>query len=216
MDELLSYIQMFRIVWIKGRVGFGKTALSVYIAKAMLDVGLADGVVSNFPSILPCHIFEDDGTLFNRVIVFDEAWQFVDNRTSISNERGYGAFARKYGSYFLLPSVQPVDRRLRAIIVQPKYRNIFTGKTVWEYIIDDSDKEAAKTRGEFSFDTRKAYGLYSTEYIPINDGGIMKRFNRTFAEMTGVEYGGKGHSLNDDKGLADDAVERTTEELQAS
>jgi hypothetical protein len=207
MELLLSYLQMFRVVWIKGRVGFGKTALSVYLAKALLDAQLVDGVISNFPTILPAHIHDDDGTLFNRVVLFDEAWQFVDNRTSISNERGYGAFSRKYGCIFLLPSVQPVDKRLRQITIQPLYRNIFTGVTTWEFVVDDSEKEAAKSRGRFSFDTKLAYGLYSTEYIPINDGGIMRRFNQTFIEMTGSEYGGAGHTANEDRGVEEIPLE---------
>ena len=49
--------------------------------------------------------------------IFDEAWTTVDARDSLVNDRSYGAYARKIESYWLFPSVHPVDKRLRPLIV---------------------------------------------------------------------------------------------------
>lgn len=186
MIDFLEYVSLYRVVWIRGRLGFGKTALACLVADALLRDGMADGVITNFPSVFPAHINKDDGTLTNRVIIYDEAWADLDARTSMTNDRSYSAYARKMNAFWLFPSVHPVDRRLRAIQVEPVRRGIMPGIIVWKFIINDSDKNP--TEGKFSVDIRKAYGKYATAYIPINDCGIKERFQATFAQETGTEY----------------------------
>ena len=186
MNQLLEYITLYRIVWIGGRLGFGKTALAFWLARYLLETGLCDGIISNCPNILPVHIDKDDGTLYNRVVVYDEAWNDLDARTSMTNNRAYGAYARKTGTYWVFPSVHPIDRRLRSVEIKPSHTNILTGATIWNYKIADDEKNP--TTGKFSFKPKEAYGLYSTGYIPINDCGIHNRFAHTYFLETGVHY----------------------------
>lgn len=188
MTELLEYIMNYRKVWIRGRLGYGKTSLAFMIAEALLRERLVDGIVSNCPNQYPTSVNgPDDGTLFNKCVVYDEAGQELDARTSMTNSKAYGAFARKLGIVYLFPSVVPVDRRLRDIEISPAYKML--GKTKYNYIITASagtDKD--KTQGSFTIDLKQSYGKYSTSYIPTGDCGIQKRFALTYYLETGEKY----------------------------
>jgi hypothetical protein len=191
--EVMEYIALFRTVWIRGRLGFGKTALATLIAKRLLEDGLADGVVTNYPTVLPNHVSGvDDGTLLNRVEVWDEAWQDMDARTSMTNDRSVGAYLRRWGTYLILPSVHPVDRRLRAVEIAPSHKNIITGKTIWNFIVNDGSKEPYQ--GSFAIDIKQAYGLYSTSYIPVSDCGLLARFRYTYYMETGQHYDNRSNT----------------------
>lgn len=190
MIELLEFISLFRVVWIAGRLGFGKTALATLIAKMLLEERMVDGVVTNYPTVLPASIFgDDDGTLINKCQVWDEAWQDMDSRTSMTNDRTLGAFLRRWGAYFIAPSVHPVDKRLRAVEIRPDFRNVVTGKTHWTYKINDGSAEPST--GKFAVDLKQIYGYYSTSYIPIGDCGFRDRFLYTYYKETGVHYNAK-------------------------
>lgn len=180
--ELLEYILNYRVINIRGRLGFGKTALACSIAHYLLWEGYVDGVITNFPTVFPISLNgEDDNLLINKCLIFDEAWMFLDSRRSMSNDRSYGAFARKFGNYILFPSVHPVDKRMRAITISPAWKNIITGNDVWEYIVSS---EAEPVKNRFPFKSNDAWGKYSTEYVPINDGGINQRFKNTMRYWT--------------------------------
>lgn len=188
MMELLEYIMNYRKVWIRGRLGYGKTSLAFIIAEALLRERLVDGIVSNCPNQFPTSLSgPDDGTLFNKCVVYDEAGQELDARTSMSNSKAYGAFARKLGIVYLFPSVVPVDRRLRDVEISPAYKML--GKTKYNYVITASaGTEKDKTQGSFSVDIKSVYGKYSTSYIPTGDCGIQKRFELTYYLETGEKY----------------------------
>lgn len=188
MTELMQYILNFRVVSIMGYMGWGKTGLAFLIAKYMLEHGHVDGVISNVPTILPPHISRDDGTLNNRVLIFDEAGMLgLDSRTSMSNTNGYGAFARKFGCFFILPTVIPPDKRVRTLEINPFTRNAFTDTRTYEYSMP-SDRTKNPLKGYFKVKPKSWYGLYSTGYIPIDDCGILERFQISHALKTGSLY----------------------------
>lgn len=189
MAQLLEYITLFRVVWIGGRLGFGKTALSVYLMNSLIKMGFIDGVVSNFPTVIPVHWNKDDGMLHGRGIIYDEAWADLDSRSSMTNERSYSAYARKMGTVWIFPSVHPIDKRLRAVTIKPMYRSRFTGRVVWQYVISDDEKNP--TTGKFSVDLKTVYGMYATSYIPVGDCGIKDRFALSYEYETGQSYGVK-------------------------
>ena len=189
--EFMELVGMFRMVAIQGRLGFGKTGMAVLLAEKLLMEGLVDGVVTNFPSVLPVSIGEDDGTLMNKAIIFDEGWQELDARNWAGNDTdSYGGFARKFGVYWFFPSVYPVDKRLRAIQVKPLYRNPFTEDTTWQYEVNTGDKDAPK--GKIAIKNKRFWGMYSTAYIPpkgkAGDCGIKERFKATYKVFRGEEH----------------------------
>lgn len=183
-DEVFEYITMFRVCAIMGRVGFGKTGLAWILADKMLKAGLVKGVITNFPSVFPSSVGEkDDGTLLNRVVIFDEGWQELDARSWNTNDTdSYGGFARKFGMYWLFPSVFPVDKRLRAIEIRPLHRNPFTNSATWGWKV--ATGERVEPSGRFTVNNKEFWNMYATAYIPprgkAGDCGIKARYAATY------------------------------------
>lgn len=204
MLELIHYVVSFRVVAIRGEMGFGKTLLAFIIARKLLEDGYVDGVVSNVPNVLPPHVWHDDGTLLNRCMVFDEAGLLgLDSRTSMANTNDYGAFARKLGAIFIFPSVIPVDKRVRGVELFPVDKNRLTGAIKWGYVFAGArpgDKERF-----LSVNPKDGYGLYSTGYVPTDDCGMQERFRLSHAIKTGVirndEHESKQQALLEAAGL---------------
>ncbi len=176
-SEFIFNLSLIRTCWIRGRVGGGKTLLSTAIAEHFLSIGLVDGVIANFPTVYPPSVLEDDGTLHNRFIIFDEAWETLDARSSVSNPREYGAYSRKFGVYWCFPSVYPIDKRLRAITVWRTYASPPLHLWFYRWSLDlDYDTGG----GWFAlFRPERYFNRYDNEYIPLGDGGISKRFQRS-------------------------------------
>jgi hypothetical protein len=185
MLELIHYCVSFRVIAIRGEMGFGKTLLAFAIAKRLLEDGYVDGVVSNVPNVLPPHVWHDDGTLLNRVMVFDEAGMLgLDSRTSMANTNDYGAYARKFGAIFIFPSVIPVDKRVRGVELFPVDKNRLTGTIKYGYTF--SGARPGDRERFVSINPKLYYGLYSTGYVPVDDCGMLERFRLTHAIKTGV------------------------------
>lgn len=190
LSTFINHLSLYRVCTIMGRMGYGKTACAVAIAEIMLKEDLVDGVITNFPCVLPVsRDGKDDGTLRNKVVIYDEAWTDLDSRTSMSNAREYGAYARKLGVYWLFPTVISIDRRLRSCEVTPSHKNVFTKSTVWNCTIGNTERD--KETYKFTLNPERGFGLYSTSYIPVNDGGIRKRFEYTYFQETGKHSGEK-------------------------
>lgn len=183
-SEFLLNLSMFRVCWLRGRVGGGKTLLACVLAEHFLTAGLVDGVVANFPTVYPTSIVADDGLLFNRAVIFDESWELLDSRTSLTNPREYGAYSRKMGTYWLFPSVYPIDKRLRAVIVWRA--SVSTVLPIWIYRWELGLDYDEQDGGWFAlWRPERYFGRYDTAFIPFDDGGISERFGDTVAALTG-------------------------------
>lgn len=183
---LIKHIQQYRVCTILGGVGFGKTALAFNLARKLIMAGICDGCVSNIPHTLPTGIYGDDGSLEKKVIVFDEAWQMLDSRTSMTNSRAYGGFARKFNCIWLFPSVHDIDKRLRAITIEPLRKSFFGNTNIWTAYMAYNGQKNEITR--FTSHNEAGYGLYSTGAIPADDGGIERRYAVSYFRKTKRPY----------------------------
>lgn len=182
--DFIENVLLFRVCWFRGRLGGGKTSGCVALAYELMRMRVVDGCVSNFPTVLPPYLRRDDGTLFDRVVIFDEAWQMLDSRRSLVNANEYGAFARKMNAYWLFPSVHPVDKRVRSVTVW-RSATLFND-TVWvyrwmldlDYTDDDGGWFLIIHPGEY-------FDMFDTRFVPLDDGGVLQRYQRTLFEMTG-------------------------------
>lgn len=193
-DRFLSMLLLFRFVWIRGFLGAGKTLLSVALAHELMQRAVVRGVVSNLPTVLPPWIGEDDGTLYDRCIIFDEAWTQLDARNSfVNNTRDYGAYARKFRSFWMFPSVFQVDKRMRPLIVERAFRLPAFDLWVYRWFVETDYQSDDSMKGWFALKNPGRYfGMYDTAYVPVDDGGISGRHMRSVAKATkgyGVEYG---------------------------
>lgn len=165
--EFLENFLIWRLLALEGRLGGGKTLMSVALAKWLYDQGLVRGVFSNFP------IDEDYipyvPSCINTCVILDEGWSFADARQSAKGFKGYGAFFRKLGSYFISPSVYRVDRRMRPVSCTRK-ADLWIFKT-WLYDWFDVTNQ----KGWFTLvGYESLFNRYDHRFIPADDGGILE------------------------------------------
>lgn len=240
-DEFFSQLAVFRLCWLRGRLGGGKTLLGVAIAEELVKRKIAKGVISNIPlspEHLPLHPWRDvvdgeqelvdaatmamwniGGDVQNNLrrqgirhrlmrgaaLLYDEAWQQLDNRTSMTNNRAYGAFARKFDTYWIFPSVLGLDKRVSYLAVEreariwipligslfeelrkiPGLSKLVAGPAKWlseemwryRWVLNLG---YAEDSGTFWLMNPSEYFLhYDTSYVPITDGGIAELWVRT-------------------------------------
>lgn len=181
-DEFLGMLHAFRICWLSGRFGGGKTSLAVILAAKLLADGKVDTVVSNFSTSLSSDV-PSAGGLYNSAIVLDESWIYLDDRSSVTT---YAAFVRKFNHYLILPSVWPPHNRFTFLSVQRVWNAYVVGLPAWVYRWQLGMK-SVKEKGYFAvFNPSAVFGMYDTEYVPVDDGGISDAIKRT-GELRGFK-----------------------------
>lgn len=135
-EEFLQAVKMYRILYLSGYMGSGKTLLSMAIAIEFWKRRWVDNVYSNL-------VLEGDfdqgipNKIRSACVIYDEAWQELDSRDFRgSTAQRWSAYLRKRNIYLLLPSVHPVDTRMRTLQVQRKLK---VGNLFWMYawVVDD-------------------------------------------------------------------------------
>jgi hypothetical protein len=177
--EFLINFLSWRTLWIAGRLGGGKTLLAIALADWLIKNRHSTGLIANFPHALPMHDWRPahgDGLrrgIRGATIIFDEAWQLLDSRTAIANDRSYGAYARKLETFWIFPSVIPIDKRLSLLRVRRDWIIATPAGGLWVYrwLLVTGDGEPAG--GRFALWRPEAYyGMYDTKYIPTDDADI--------------------------------------------
>lgn len=212
-DGFFSSLSVYRLLWIRGRLGGGKTLLAVAVAEELQKRGITLGTIANIPTVLDTPPWRElipypSGLLAPRYmigscILFDEAWTILDNRRAMSNSRAYGAFARKLESYWIFPSVIPIDKRASFFYVErltrikiPIVQDIIKligkiikplkpfGEELWIYKYG-VNLGYTKDEGWFILANPTSYfGKYDTRYVPLDDGDISNIWERTIYELT--------------------------------
>jgi hypothetical protein len=197
-EPFLEAWMLYRVCWIQGGLGSGKTLLSVALGHHLLRMGLVDGVLANLPTVLPPRIYGDDGFLDRRVIIFDEAWTHLDSRNSMVNTSDYGGYARKYESFWVFPSVHQIDKRMRSVVVWRAARlNFKPFINAWLYRWE-LELEYKQEGGWFLLlDPERYFGWYDTAHVPVSDGGLEKRYIRTIYEHTKGQMVDKGPQIRE-------------------
>lgn len=177
-DLFWSMLLAYRVVWYMGRYGAGKTSLAVICAARLLAEKRVERVVSNIPLSFydPVKTTDTFRPLENAAILLDEAWIYLDSRSSVLE---YAGFVRKFNHYLLLPSVFPVHPRLSYFYVQRVFNGYSVGLPVWFYKWSINNK-GIKEDGHFGIiNPRAVFGHYPTDFVPGDDGNISDLVNAT-------------------------------------
>lgn len=178
--SFLENMLAFRLVWIRGRLGSGKTLLAVALSRWLYDNNYIDGMLTNInvnPAYVPVirHVRRS-------AVVLDEAGAFADSRNSMNKSEGYGAFARKFDSYWLSPSKIKPDGRMGDLIVRRNLELIGLDWLIYSWLDNEGEQ-----KGWFALvGYRELFGQYQHTAIPASDGGI-KRLLREAIEEQAVE-----------------------------
>lgn len=156
----------FRVAWIRGRYGAGKTSLAVMMANRLLAEGRVEVVVGNIPMTTKSEV---SVPLPSAAILLDEAWLYIEGRKDVSD---YGGFVRKFEHYLLLPSVFPVHARFSYFFVQRVFNGYTLGLPLWFYRWGLRQADI-REYGYFAIMHPTAvFGHYPTKYVPGTDGGV--------------------------------------------
>jgi hypothetical protein len=165
--EFLENFIIWRLLALEGRLGGGKTLMSVALAKYLYDNKLVRGVFANFP--IDEEYIPYVPSCINTCVILDEGWAFADARGSARGFKGYGAFFRKLGSYFISPSVYRVDKRMRPVACARRY-DLWLFNT-WMYDWFD----VTHSKGWFLFRGYESlFNRYDHRFVPADDGGILE------------------------------------------
>ncbi|MBM3128197.1 MAG: hypothetical protein FJ009_06100 [Chloroflexi bacterium] len=173
-ENFLEALLAYRLVWLKGRLGGGKTSLAFGLAKWLYETKgkdghrLVDGVFTNVPSD-PDFIPRLDHC-YRACVILDEGWAHgADSRDSGFRYSGYGAYARKLDCFWLQASKNEIDKRMTDVIA--KRRGDLWMFKAWLYTWTDGEA----SEGWFLWRRyTEVFGRYLTKFIPADDGGILE------------------------------------------
>lgn len=189
---VVGMLQTFRVAWISGRYGGGKTALAYRLAYELLNSGFSRYLLSNCRSVWrddPRDVVLRDGRYLDAVVVLDEAGLFL--RTSRDAD-DFLAFLRKLNVVLILPSVKPPAPVMRMLTIQRVANLSAIGLPVWVYEVS---VDYARQRGRERFawiNPSEVFGIYDTTDVPVDDCGIGDYLYSHVAEL--VERAGHGRS----------------------
>ncbi|MEM2592577.1 MAG: hypothetical protein QXI60_08340 [Thermofilaceae archaeon] len=118
-DLLLEYIQLYRSVWIKGRLGGGKTSLAFWIADHFRRLGYK--FISNIPAKNSIRV-PQPGDFESAVVLLDEAADFLDAFEYRNELVSSFKYLRHFDLIFIFPCTDPIHKRLRKLVVERVFR----------------------------------------------------------------------------------------------
>jgi len=131
-DVILQTIASYRLCWISGRFGGGKTSVAYEISRHFLKQGYR--LVSNNMSAWadePANVdFIDGGYHLKSVVLLDEGGLWFKSGQQIEMIASYAA---KMDVVYLLPSFWPPTRKAQVVVVQPLWNLKATGLPIILY-----------------------------------------------------------------------------------
>ncbi|PJF32187.1 MAG: hypothetical protein CUN51_00735 [Candidatus Thermofonsia Clade 1 bacterium] len=177
-DAFLRMVANYRVVWLSGRFGGGKTSLAVWIAAWLVKNSYARRVVSNIP--ITGRVDPPPVPINDSVILLDESWMYVDSWNDV---KAYAAFLRKANLYLLLPSVWAPHSRLRILECHRVFNGYVLSLPFWVYRWS-LGMASISEKGYFAlWMPHLVFGMYDTEYIPKDDGGIVDAIAASIGEL---------------------------------
>ncbi|MEM2877903.1 MAG: PhoH family protein [Thermoproteota archaeon] len=186
--EVEQWIKNYRLIWLSGGYGSGKTLLAVAIAVHLVQEGFCKRIIANIPI---CHpkantIYEahdhfllsipSENEISDSVIILDEAGNFVSRfKTDFKKVDILMTFLRKLNIVVLLPSVKPIAKDLAQVLITRILDLRIIGLPYWVYyatlLHTPADRRLRKlSRTYFLFRNPKDfYPLYDSFAQPLDD-----------------------------------------------
>lgn len=169
---VIELTKVYRVVWIQGRYGGGKTALSYRLAYELLNSGFSRYLISNCRSVWRDE-FSDvtirDGAYLDTCIILDEGGLFL--RTGKDTENLL-AFMRKFNIILIIPSVRPPSRSVCQFSIQRVANLRKVGLPAWVYRSNLRYENIRESYWFLWWQPSEIFGLYDTRDVPIDDAGV--------------------------------------------
>lgn len=175
----LRALRDYRVLWLDGRYGGGKTLLAYYLAMALVEKGYAKYIISNVQSVWNDGINKvmenvRSGQYLDAVLILDEGGIFLENQ---GQAKAFNAFLRKYNIILLLPSVQPPAAVLQRFACFREVEWTALGLPMWQYkaALRTGQSSGRADRDVFRFwltNPANMFGIYDTEALPLDANAI--------------------------------------------
>lgn len=164
-NTFLGYLKTFRVCWIRGRYGGGKTALAFRAAHHLAESGAVRYIVSNCASPW-CDDPKDVKLVDGRAdvcLILDEAGMFMDNGVEAKQ---YMAYMRKLNVILLLPSVLQPANLATFLSVERKYNLEVGAIPAWVYGMYLTYGHQKEKEQFIWWRPREIFGCYDTAGYP--------------------------------------------------
>lgn len=182
-DSMIGMLKNYRVLWINGRYGGGKTALAHKLGQELLDSGFSRYLVSNVRSVWrdnPEKVVLRDGLLADCCVILDEGGLFL--KTGHDADQ-FLAFMRKMNIVLIIPSVMPPAARVRFLTAQRIMTLNTVGLPLWLYKMTLRYGSVTEELKFGWWRPSEIFGIYDTAGAPDDDGGLDEYVKRWTAEI---------------------------------
>lgn len=166
---ILQMVNQFRIVWIQGSYGGGKTLLAYQLAHELYKTGRYRYVLANSNSVWtdnPEKVVLRDNSFVDAIVILDEGGLFM--RMSRDAEK-FMIGLRKLNITILCPSVQPPSTRVKFLQMQRVFNFQVLGLPLWLYQFR-LNLGAEREKSHFGiYKPSEIFGIYDTLDYPVDD-----------------------------------------------
>lgn len=188
---LAHSLSVFRCVWLAGRPGSGKTALSVKLALGLVSDGWARRIVSNIALVGVGRLLgrvdtmEQARAYEDSVLILDEAWQYLGRGVSVKEVRAWFAQIRHFNQFLILPSVLALTDQAKSFEVRRTLNLVSIGIPLWVYAWK-IHSGSLKDQGRFFWiRPQSVFGLYNHLGTTI-EGFYVYSFDESDQEIGGA------------------------------
>lgn len=178
---MLNYTWLYRMVWLSGRFGGGKTSLAVWIAQWLCQKNYARYIASNIKLLVGKEVavvsapelrrVTCEGPVYrDTVILMDESWTTLGKGAGRKQVVDWLAYMRKGNNFLVMPSVLPLVSEVGVLRVERVFNGMGFGLPLWLYRWYLGDHHKGGDRGWYVFmQPASVFGLYDTSAIPSED-----------------------------------------------
>lgn len=166
---LIHMLNQFRIAWIMGGYGAGKTLACYELAWELIKSGRYRYIIGNSNSVWtdnPEDVVLRDGTFVDAIVILDEAGLFL--RVNRDADR-FLLGLRKLNITILCPSVLPPSSRLKVLQIQRTLNGLAFGLPAWFYQWRLSIGSQKEKDNFIIWKPQRIFGIYDTLDYPIDD-----------------------------------------------
>ena len=213
-DDPVQLLELFRVVWLRGRYGGGKTSLGIWLTYQLLTQRKARYVVSNLKLTMPHleHVrtlsekqlirdllayyeiaaeAEDvrtlDAEFSDCIFLIDEAWGIFSPESPQQLRNSFLAYPRKLNQYLILPSFRLLHRSVWAYTIARAVNfRAALGIPCWWYALETRDgEETVKASYSWWFPER-VFKLYDTRAV-VKDMYHVYKYNPPHSERVTIK-----------------------------
>lgn len=160
-EPILGVLDMYRLIWISGRFGGHKTALSFQVAKRYLNKGYR--LVTNSKSVWADDLEDvhlNEHNQLHAVVILDEGGLYFKSSRQVEQ---IAAYAAKMDVIYIFPSFWPPTKSAQVVNIQPVVSLKATGLPIiiYKWMVNIG---GFREKGWFAWwNPSEIYGIYSRQ-----------------------------------------------------